>query len=130
MRNIILLSILFIIFDITGSWIPMYLNADHAPVSLTIDSIFQMIGFRLFFAFWYWIVAYFVWILVNICISLAFPKSIIRSIVVSLIIPILVISTISESIPVIIWYCILSIAFGFMFHKYVDITPKFIKSNS
>lgn len=121
MRNFILLSILFILLDITGSWIPMYLTQDQESVSLTINSIFQMIGFRLFFAFWYWIMAYFVWILVNICISLTFPKSTIRSIIVGLIIPVLIISTIPESIPVVAWYCILGIAFGFMFHKYVDI---------
>jgi len=127
MRNLIILSILFIFLDITGSWIPVYLNSSHEPVSLTINSIFQMIGFRLFFALWYWIMAYSAWILINICIFFAFPKSIIRSTIISLIIPIVVISTVSESIPVVVWYCILSITFGYMFHKYVNVAPQVLR---
>jgi len=121
MRNLILLSVLFILLDITGSWIPIYLNQDRESAAITINSVFQMIGFRLFIAFWYWMMAYFTWILINICVCLAFSKSIIRSTIISLIIPILVVLTIPEPIPIMAWYCILSISFGFMFHKYVDI---------
>jgi hypothetical protein len=121
MRNLILLSILFILLDISGSWIPIYLNRDHGSVILTFNSIFETIGFRLFFAFWYWIIGYLSWIIINICISFVFPKSITRSIVVSALVPVLMVLTIPESIPVVIWYCILSASFGFMFHKYVDI---------
>jgi len=121
MRNFILLSILFIFLDITGSWIPIYwMNPDRASVSITINAVFQAIGFRLFFAFWYWIVAYSVWFLVNWCILLLFPRSILRSVAVSSLVPILVIFMVPEAIPVVIWYVLLSTAFGLMFQKYVD----------
>ncbi|KAA6438363.1 hypothetical protein FEM33_16855 [Dyadobacter flavalbus] len=122
-RNLILLLILFLFIDITGSWIPVYfMNPDHASVPLTISSVFLTIGFRLFFALWYWIAIYSVWMLANIGIFLIFPRSVMRSVAVSSVIPLFVICTVPDAVPVVIWYCLLSIAFGFMFHKYADTT--------
>lgn len=121
MRNLVVLSILFIIIDIAGSWIPVYfMNPDHASVSLTIDSVFLTIGFRLLFALWFWIVAYSVWMLANIGIFLIFPRSVMRSIAVSSVLPLFVICTVPDANLVVLWYCLLSVAFGFMFHKYAD----------
>lgn len=119
MRNLILLLVLFILLDIIGSWIPLYLmNPDHRFSPLTVDLILQTIGFRLFFAFSYWIVGYSAWFLINICIFLILRRSIMRSIIVSAYMPVLILGTLSEFNLVIVWYCLLGVAFGLLFHKY------------
>jgi len=119
MRNLILLSGLFILLDIVGSWIPIYLaNSGSQPGPLTFELIFEGIGFRLFFALWYWIIGYSAWFLINICIFLILPRSIIRSVIISAYMPILIMVTLSEFNLVIVWYCLLGVFFGLLFHKY------------
>lgn len=130
MRNLIILSLLFIVLDIIGSWVPMYfMNQDRKSISLTIESIYEAINFRLFFAFWYWIAAYLSWIGISICIFLALNKSLIRSLIISLIVPIAVL-TISDSFPILIWYSTISIFFGLLFHKYVNSNHKLAKNST
>jgi hypothetical protein len=121
MRKVIFLSILFILTDIIMGWIPIYyMNPARESALITFNSVFEGIAFRLLFAFWYWVVGYLVWILVNVTFTLTFSRSKFRSMAVSIPIPIVVIWNIGYFNPVVVWYCLLSALFGFCFHRFID----------
>jgi hypothetical protein len=120
MLKLITLLLLFIVLDIAGASIPIYLmNIDKHVGPLTLRMISEGIYLRLIFGFWYLVIAYSSWFLINIFAFLFFPRSIMRSIAVSLCLPLFIIRTLSEVNLVTVWYCLLIIAYGLLFHQYV-----------
>ena len=122
MKNLAWLFIIFIIVHRIGLLVNVAVM-NHAtaiataPISL--DGLLETLGFMLMFAFWSWIALYTGWIIANLLLVYYFDHSIIRSIVAGASLPIVYLF-VGTTWSLIVLHLIMGIAFGFLFHKFVN----------